>query len=100
MPTDKVYIGQTKNMTTRMRQHATQPPRQMLADVQAHKPFIQHFSMTQLIGPLSNKSEANRYEKAYILAYDACNPQKGYNTAPGHSYTLKQYWHIKKNTKS
>jgi hypothetical protein len=92
--TGRVYVGCTKNLARRYRQHARSPPPRMREDAAALTPWEEHFVMTVLESGLSTAVLAKRRE-AWHIASRRARGAGGYNEAPG-STTRGFWWRLRR----
>ena len=88
--TDRVYIGQTVNMTARINQHKTRPNRRMKADVDKYAPFEEHFVVQALL-QTDDAGTANALERHEIRVNEATGPL-GYNVFQGAPKYNNMFW--------
>ena len=96
---DRRYVGSTKDMDNRYKQHRRKPPTRMQSDWSLHQPFEENFIMTRLE---TVYTPARSKQREYILDiycwiqhYDT-QAAAGYNTCKGAPPTDKRYWFLRR----
>lgn len=97
--TDKMYIGASKNVYTRIKQHIYSPTAAIEKDVESGDTF--HVEILEKLPSGSNQFDMFGREKYFIDLYDSIN--HGYNKAPTTCCTkeelLESLQHFKKSRK-
>lgn len=86
-PSGKSYIGQTKNLSTRLKQHQTSPECRLFH--YAIKKYGWNSMVLTILKENLSLDEANYWEEYYINTYNTLTPN-GYNLIPGgnnHAHT-------------
>ena len=81
-PTGKKYVGSTKNLMVRVRQHQARPCKAMASDM-AEFPFKTHWTVVTLCTTPTDW-QAHKAEECFTQMYRADQPAHGYNTLVGH----------------
>ena len=92
LPAGKWYVGQTTNLTARVKAHSNPAtaPRHMRADVKRYQPFADHFRVHTLAANITDQSTANHLELLWTTKKDSTQP-KGYNSLAGNPFRAGRF---------
>jgi predicted GIY-YIG superfamily endonuclease len=91
----KCYIGQSKSLLERMRQHNRRPPLKMRSILKGESNLFHVFDL-EVLYMTHVKAQANRVETYFVDLYQSRKPGMGYNTLKGCPYADPKYWAMKK----